>query len=288
MTQTTATLRRQIKTAQDLRSVVSTMRALAAVNIRQYQETVATLEEYRKTIELGFQIIVKNSPQLIPEPVNPPQNMIAVIIGSDQGLVGQFNQHVVQHMQQNADDPQKLIVCAVGHRLSPHLDDIGYRADSVMHVPGSRAGITPTVRDLLLRIAEWREVYPGSQLKIFYNHPAGHASYKTDYVDLLPLNPQWFKDLHARPWQSRSLPISRIEWMILFRQFVQQHFFATIYFALVSSLASENASRLASMESAKDNIDNQLDELEHRFNRQRQQTITEELFDVIAGFEMLS
>jgi F-type H+-transporting ATPase subunit gamma len=54
-----------------------------------------------------------------------------------------------------------------------------------------------------------------------------------------------------------------------------------------SSLASENASRLAAMERADRNINDLLQQLHGAFYQLRQTGIDEELFDVISGFEAL-
>ena len=54
------------------------------------------------------------------------------------------------------------------------------------------------------------------------------------------------------------------------------------------SLASENASRLSSMQGAERNIEERLAGLHARFHRQRQMSITEELLDIVAGYEALS
>ena len=53
------------------------------------------------------------------------------------------------------------------------------------------------------------------------------------------------------------------------------------------SLAAENASRLAAMQAAENNIEEKIDELYGRYHRRRQAAITEELLDVISGFEAL-
>lgn len=56
----------------------------------------------------------------------------------------------------------------------------------------------------------------------------------------------------------------------------------------MKALAAENASRLAAMQGAESNIEDRLDELQGRYHRQRQMGITEELLDVVSGFEALS
>ena len=57
--QTTESIKRRIKSAGDLLSVVKTMKALAAVSIRQYQRAVESLTDYNRAVEMGLQIVLK-------------------------------------------------------------------------------------------------------------------------------------------------------------------------------------------------------------------------------------
>ena len=68
---------------------------------------------------------------------------------------------------------------------------------------------------------------------------------------------------------------------------LREYLFVSLYRAFAESLASENASRLASMQAAEKNIEERLQELHGQFHRQRQMTITEEILDIVAGFEAM-
>ena len=68
---------------------------------------------------------------------------------------------------------------------------------------------------------------------------------------------------------------------------IREYLFVSLFRACAESLASENASRLAAMQRADKNIDELLEELNSTFQRLRQSSIDEELFDVISGFEAL-
>ena len=57
--QTLETVKRKLESAEDLQSVVKTMKAMAAVSIRQYEEAVESLEQYNRTIDMGFQIALR-------------------------------------------------------------------------------------------------------------------------------------------------------------------------------------------------------------------------------------
>jgi len=60
-----------------------------------------------------------------------------------------------------------------------------------------------------------------------------------------------------------------------------------IYAILLDSAAAEQAARVVAMQIATDNADEILDGLTIQFNKQRQQSITSELLDIIGGSEAL-
>lgn len=71
------------------------------------------------------------------------------------------------------------------------------------------------------------------------------------------------------------------------RALIREYLFISLYRACAESLASENASRLAAMQRAEKNIDELLEDLASKFHQLRQSSIDEELFDVVAGYELL-
>jgi F-type H+-transporting ATPase subunit gamma len=107
-------------------------------------------------------------------------------------------------------------------------------------------------------------------------------------VPLLPVDLDWLQTLQQESWPNRVIPLYTMAWQDLFAAFTRQYFFVIIYRALAESLASENASRLSSMQSAEKNIEERLDQLKAEFHQERQRTITEELLDIVAGSEALT
>ncbi len=73
----------------------------------------------------------------------------------------------------------------------------------------------------------------------------------------------------------------------LFSALIRQYVFVSLYRACVESMASENASRLTSMQAAEKNIEDRLEELNAQYRHERQSSITSELLDIISGFEAL-
>ena len=92
MSETTESLRQKIDRANDLQSVVRTMKALAASNIGQYEKSVSALSDYYRTVELGLGVCFRKI-ALLPAPEEPKRQknagaIGAIVFGSDQGLSG--------------------------------------------------------------------------------------------------------------------------------------------------------------------------------------------------------
>lgn len=292
MSDTTASLRRKITSAGDLQSVVRTMKTLAASSIGQYEKSVTALSDYYRTIELGLGACFRDIELATAKPERTERaaarSIGAVVFGSDQGLVGQFNEAVAElAVKTLATLPGRHRVWAVGERVHARLSDAGLAPLKLFSVPNSAKAVTPLVGQLLIEsetLAEHDEV---RELHLFYNRPSAGGVYASAAKQLLPLDDNWRRAVLARPWPSASLP-QVIGGTATLRALVREYLFISLFRACAESLASENASRLAAMERADKNIDELLETLNGTFHRLRQTGIDEELFDVISGFEALS
>lgn len=287
-------LRDKIENAKELHSIVKTMKALAAVNIRQYERRVETLTHYNRTIEMGLQIVLQNRPIDMAVTEYTESGLLGVVVfGSEQGLAGQFNKRIVEfaleRMASFQPDEKRIDrhILAVGTRVIPHLQDAGQSVASQMMPPSSPEGITSKVQQMLLCLQRWRTELDIKRIVLFHNTPTGGASYEPTIRWFLPVAPGWLHRIQDREWESSTLPTFRMEWETIFASLVRQYFFVALYNAFVESLASENASRLASMEAAEQNIEERLDRLNSLYQQYRQSSITEEILDIAAGFEAL-
>jgi F-type H+-transporting ATPase subunit gamma len=292
MSNTTASLRRKIGSAGDLQSVVRTMKALAASNIDQYEQSVHALADYARSVELGLSICFRKIAPLAQLETNAGSGegaIGAVVFGSDQGLVGRFNDVVADDaLQSLANLPGKPQVWAVGERVYAHLMDAGLSLQGQFAVPTSVKAITPLVGQILIESEALYSQGVISELRLFYNRPTSGAIYAPVSQRLLPLDASWQRHLAELPWPTKSLPEVMGGEADTLRALVREYLFVSLFRACAESLASENASRLAAMQRAEKNIGELLEELNGSFHRLRQSGIDEELFDVIAGFEALS
>ncbi len=291
MSDTTASLRRKIDSAGDLQSVVRTMKALAASSIGQYEKSVRALTDYYRTVELGLGACVRESEPaaFMAEPRSTRASVIAaVVFGSDQGLVGQFNETVADYAMKTFKGwAGSFRVWAVGERVHAHLADAGMPLMEPFVVPSSVKTITPLVGRILVETETSHARREGAELHLFYNRHAFGSVYAPVSQRLLPLDEQWRRGLAERPWPAGRWAQVMGGGAVTVRALIREYLFVSLFRACAESLASENASRLAAMQRADKNIDDLLEDLNGTFHRVRQSGLDEELFDVISGFEAL-
>lgn len=273
------------------------MKVLAASSIGQYEQSVRALADYYRTVELGLGACFRAAgPTLgtLGPKGRPARNVIgAVVFGSDQGLVGQFNQVVADFAMETLTAlPGNARVWAVGERVHASLADAGVPVRKVFMVPNSVNTIGPLVGEILVETETRPSPFAAAELHLFYNRATPGKGSGSIYAPvtqrLLPLDEGWRRKLVEIPWPTARLPEVLGGDTATLRALISEYLFISLFRACAESLASENASRLSAMQRADKNIDDLLEELNRTFHRLRQSSIDAELFDVISGVEALS
>jgi F-type H+-transporting ATPase subunit gamma len=204
-------IRKRIETAEDLQSIVKVMKASAAVHIRQFERAVETLADYGRTIELGFQVVLKNHPIISTslERLGPPRSGV-IIFGSDQGMCGQLNEQVVSHANESVKrlglEPRAYRLFAVGQRAAAQLELTSEQpVEETFEVPVSVEAITLAVQDLLLKITDWNDTHGVNHIYLFHARPEPPSGFRPRGDRLLPMDRKWLEKLQNEPWDSRRI-----------------------------------------------------------------------------------
>ena len=294
---TLESIRNKTAGAKDLKSVVSAMKAMASSNIVQYQSAVGSLGDYYHTVALGIiayfkaekieaisdqkEIINKNKR-------NEDKIICAIVFGSDQGLVGQFNDSMADFVSASLNAlPGKKEIWAIGERVQLLLADAGLITTTIYHVPNAVDEITSLVQQILSKSEESQEKQSISEFYIFHNQPKPGSGYQHVMQRFLPLDEKWKDSLQELQWPTKLPPQIAGAARPTLLALISEYLFTSLFKACAESLASENASRLEAMQRAEKNIGDLLDDLNKKYHRLRQSSIDEELFDVVSGFEAL-
>jgi F-type H+-transporting ATPase subunit gamma len=279
-----ADLQIRIRSLGELREVVGAMRSLSAVRVQQAHETLVGIREYAAIVEGALAQAALRLPvspsRVTDDPVAPPPPAAVVAFGSEHGFVGALNQHVldraVAHLGGAGD--RLLVVGSRGAMLAAERGRTpAWTSPMASHTGG--------VDEVALRIAE--EIARGApgdigRVVLVYTRSSGGATWRVVAETLLPFDIEPY--LPRRGERSLS-PLSNLAPRELFDKLVEEIVFAQLAHAAMESYASENAARLAAMESARDNIESKLTELTRLEREGRQEEITTELLDVVIGAE---
>jgi F-type H+-transporting ATPase subunit gamma len=287
---TATDLRRQIAVAGELQGVVRTMRALAASRISEYEQSVQALAAYAGDVERGLGLCLRGAriPPAAPRAARAPL-VRALVFGSDQGLVGPFNDAVVQHAVHTLAELGGPVpeLHAVGERVAARLVDAGLRVAASYAVPASVDEVGALVARIQLATEAPSSAGEPPVLHVFHNRPMPAGLYEPAHQRVLPLDAAWAAALAARPWPgARAAEVVGPQPATL-RALLGEYLFVGLVRACAESVASENAARLSAMQRAEKNIGEMLQALQSAQRRARQERIDEELFDLLAGYQGL-
>lgn len=290
--ETVEKLRNRIGTAEELQSVVKTMKGLSAVSIRSYERAAEAVHLYSAAVNLGLQVLLSQNRELQPDARNRKALGTGVIVfGSEQGLCGPFNRNICEHaldaLRGKSIGLEQCRVAAAGTRLGDELTKHVSTPVETFPMPASVDGITDRVTDILVRVTSWVEDEGLSRVLLFHHRPVSGATFEPAEVSLFPFDEEWIADLRTRKWETNCLPTYFSAPTTLFRTLIRSYLFIELYQAFAASLASEHAARLAAMQAAENNIEERLTRLSLELHQVRQASITEELLDVVSGFEAM-
>jgi len=200
MSGTMESLRRKIDGAGDLEGVVRSMKALAASSIGQYEKAVQSLDDYYRTLELALVACLHQAGSVPfaeakrPRREGPQEGTVgAIVFGSDQGLVGRFNEVIVEFAVNELKTlPGEITkIWAVGDRAHALLADTGVAPVDLLAVPTSVNAITPLIGQILIEGEAAIDQGDVVEVYVFHNHPKFGAVYEPVGERLVPLAHAW-------------------------------------------------------------------------------------------------
>ena len=153
--QTLEGLKHRIKTTSSLRDIVSSMKTLSAVSVGQYEKSTKALQQYSESIELALQAILKNKSVPNPPKEKLKQKIIAVVLGSDQGLVGKFNKSIANFafdfFKSNNLKKEDITLIVGGRSLSSKILSLGWDINTLFTMPSSVKSMITVAKKIVLK-----------------------------------------------------------------------------------------------------------------------------------------
>ncbi len=278
-----AELQHRIGSLTELLDVVGTMRSLAAIRVREARAAVPGIRQYAAVVNEALAEAVPLLSDAHRQPGRGSDNTGFLVFCSEHGFVGAFNDHLLDAVAASFQAPDDRLLL-IGSRGLALAGERGLPIAWTHPMATSRGGVIEVAR----RVAEqlYRGVAMGEfhRVVLLFAESRGGAEWHAVSRRLLPFDPSPYRpdDREGQP------PLLNLPPELLLEKLVDEFVFAELMHAAMESFASENAARLAAMESAHRNIEERLDELRHRAWQRRQEEITMELLDVVTGAEAMA
>jgi F-type H+-transporting ATPase subunit gamma len=280
----------RLSSMQELQQLVGALRSLASMRAQEAQHALAGARRYGTALrDATRQALLLAGAHAAPPRQRAAGQLATIICTSEQGFVGAFNDRVLDAAGLGQGSPGGEQPAAGGERpaAAGALFILGSRgaarARERGHAPlwsepmATRlAGVPEVVRRLAA------ELYPAIALGTVTRAEVVFARYAPDGTAAAQRQRLFPLQLPAAADTPR-LPLHNLPAAALLEQLTGQYVFALLTAAAIESLASENTARLTAMESARDNVTRKLAQLRQRAAEARQEQITTELLDLVAG-----
>ncbi len=265
-------VKERLRTLDEISGIMAAMKNLALLETRKLAVFLGTQRRAVSSIEAATQDFLS----FFPPSVMPSTTLqhVWIIIGSERGFCGDFNESLVQAL--NAVEPQEnTLLLAIGNKLETKLQE-----DERIAAFIEGHSVVEEVKMTLLRLTEAinKLPYAGSINAIYYDDATDEIRRR----QLLPLATPTKKPTDSHPPQLNLQPAEFLS------QLTDQYLYAVLHEVFYSAFMVENRMRQAHMDKAIQRLEKEESELRLRYNRLRQEEITEEIEIIMLSAEALS
>jgi F-type H+-transporting ATPase subunit gamma len=278
-------LKNRINSVKKTEQITKAMRMVAAAKLRRAQTDIITARPYAiKMNEVLISLVSRLSPDAHPLlKVREPKKGVVVVIASDRGLCGAFNQNVFRKaeafMKDNKNRLDQISLVLIGKKSIDFYKrkNVDIRKSFIIGKPNFSLA-SEICEDLINGYIKLEY----DELIIIFNEFKSAMTQILHADKVLPLEP-----IEADDESSKLEYIFEPSEDLLLETLLPMSLKVFFYRALLESAASEHGARMTAMESASGNASEVIGKLTIKYNRQRQATITTELVEVVGGAEAL-
>jgi F-type H+-transporting ATPase subunit gamma len=279
-------IKTRMTSVESTKQITKAMQLVASSKLRKAKERAESSRPYFTTLYNTINEIsqstkgVKND-FLVQREV---KNKCYIVVAGDRGLAGGYNSNVLKSVVNHMAGKQEKII-SIGKKAHEFFDKRGYEIvnsiENVEHCNYDNAlEISNNVMDLYKK-GEIDEVY------IAYTEFVSPLVQNVKLIKVLPLV---FENKNTES-QENSVRRGRVQYLpsaeAVLGYIIPKYISGTIYGGVIESFASEQGARRTAMESATDNADEMLSDLELKYNRARQSAVTQEITEIVGGVEAL-
>ena len=312
-------IKNRITSVNSTRKITSAMKMVASSKLHHAQVMIENMLPYESMLEhiLKSFLASEIDATTIYSEIRPVKKVALIVYSSNSSLCGGFNANIIKMMQQVVNEYQHLgkdniIIYPIGRKVAEKVTKLGLKCGGDFSEIADKPNIHPCI-DLAESLAEKFISGEIDRVEMIYHHFKSAGSQILTRKTFLPIDVKDELDFdderdltsniatleaqeylrkkgrkqsssekeEAKPLNDNFIVEPDMETVL--SQLIPKLLHLMIYTALLDSNASEHAARMVAMQTATDNADELLRELNLQYNKGRQQAITNELLDIVGG-----
>ena len=311
-------IKNRLSSVNSTRKITSAMKMVASSKLHHAQTMIENMLPYETLLEhiLKTFLASETDARTMLNEVRPVKRVALVVYASNSSLCGGFNANVIRLLQHVVDEyaelgKENIVVYPIGRKVAEKAVKMG------LNVAGDFTALAekPNANDCITIARELGEKFIGGEfdrVEMIYHHFKSAGSQILTRKPFLPIDiEEELKRDHERDLTSNVTTKKAQEYIkrkeeekkreekeavplndnflvepdmnTVLTKLIPKYLHLMVYTALLDSIASEHAARMVAMQTATDNADEILRELNLQYNKSRQQAITSELLDIVGG-----
>ena len=311
-------IKNRLSSVNSTRKITSAMKMVASSKLHHAQTMIENMLPYETLLEhiLKTFLASETDARTVLNEVRPVKRVALVVYASNSSLCGGFNANVIRLLQHVVDEyaelgKENIVVYPIGRKVAEKAVKMG------LNVAGDFTALAekPNANDCITIARELGEKFISGEfdrVEMIYHHFKSAGSQILTRKPFLPIDiEEELKRDHERDLTSNVTTKKAQEYIkrkeeekkreekeavplndnflvepdmnTVLTKLIPKYLHLMVYTALLDSIASEHAARMVAMQTATDNADEILRELNQQYNKSRQQAITSELLDIVGG-----
>ena len=310
----------RIASVNSTRKITSAMKMVASSKLHHAQVAIQNMLPYEEMLEhiLKSFLAAEADSQTIYDQVRPVKRAALVVFTSNSSLCGGFNANTIKLMTQVVNDYAETIgrenveIYPIGRKVYEKARKMGLNVQGEFSALADHPNVQQCI-DIAMELGE--KFYEGKidKVELIYHHFKSAGSQVLTRKTFLPIDieselkadherdltsviatkesQEYLKKRGEREREQKQEDVKPLndnfivepDMYSVLVELVPKMAHLMLYTALLDSNASEHAARMVAMQTATDNADELLRELNLQYNKSRQQAITSELLDIVGG-----
>lgn len=314
-------IKSRIASVNSTRKITSAMKMVASSKLHHAQTAIENMLPYENMLEHILKTFLVSAPDVeLPFDQERPVKKVALIVfSSNSSLCGGFNANIIKTMLHAIDEYRKqgltnddIIIYPIGRKVEEKIRKLGLRsAGSFVHLADKPN--SAQCRDISVEAGTMFLEGKVDKVELIYHHFKSAGSQVLTRRTFLPIDlhddvgadndrdlssnlatkksQEYLKNRNRQEEEREQATVKPLndnflvepDLKTVLTELVPKELHLMVYTALLDSNASEHAARMVAMQTATDNADELLRELNLQYNKSRQAAITSELLDIVGG-----